>query len=114
METRKLTKLQLSFMSGYLGCLDEETMNMLVNEDESGFVKRVSRSDFDDGEETPQRFRTAASGLNKIGFFDDMDVHADLCGGKHLYVSFSEKGAKMIYQIGREAVTAGRAIIGPV
>lgn len=106
MEKIKLTKAQQSFLRGYLESLGDSTMEMLRQENEAGFVQSVKDSDFDDGEETPRNAQMTARMLNMLGAFDDMDIHMDQAGGRHLYIAFSEKGAKMLYQVGRETIEA--------
>lgn len=113
MEGINLTDAQHAFLRGYLGCLDCSVLGMLQREDVSGFVNSVKESDFDDGEETPAAARRVAKKLSALDVFSEMDIHHDRAGGQHLYVVFSEKGAKMLYLVGREAVSI-QGVLGTV
>ena len=108
MERINLTRPQKSFLRSYLDCLDEEAIEMLLREDESGFVGRLKELDFDDGECAHPSLLAVARNLDKKGAFSTMDVHFDRLGDPHLYVAFNETGAKLLYQVGREACRGRR------
>lgn len=106
MEIEKLTDRQREFLEDYFDNILSFDMDFDgIDKDE--FVKRVSGMDFDNGEpSTPGEIRVAKSLYHK-GMFDDFDIH-EAFFQKHIYLSFSKKGAETMYSLMTEAKLEGR------
>ncbi len=106
MEGVKLTENQKNFLEGYFEDILFADFNFEGMSEEE-FVERVSAMDFDDGSPALPGIVRVAKNLNAMGLFDDFDPH-DSVLGQHIYLSFSERGARLMFELMTEAKEAGR------
>lgn len=100
METAiRLTPAQRKFLAGYLpDILHGENAN-LARADRAEFVRRVAGLDFDDGEAASAQAQRIARNLHKAGLLSTLDIHADVAGGRHIYLIFSTAGAHALLEV---------------
>lgn len=104
-----LTKPQRDFLEGYFedilaGEFEFEGM------EKTEFVDRLSKMDFDDGMALGKTHVRVGRNLNRLGLFDDFDVHGMLRdeSQEHIYLSFNAKGAEIMWDLMTKAAAEGR------
>jgi len=107
-----LTKPQRSFLEGYFedvlaGEFEFEGM------EKAEFIERVSQMDFDDGMAMGTAHVRVGRNLNRMGLFDDFDVHGHIHGqsDEYVYLSFNSKGAEIMWDLMTKAAEEGRLLL---
>lgn len=105
----KLTRPQRNFLEGYFEDIlagDFEFDGM----EKQDFIERVSRMDFDDGMALGKAHVRVGRNLNRLGLFDDFDVHGIFQdeSQEHIYLSFNAKGAGIMWDLMVAAAGAER------
>jgi hypothetical protein len=101
-----LTKPQRAFLEEYFediltGGFEFEGM------EKAEFIKRVSSMDFDDGMASDAARIRVGRNLNRLGLFDEFDVHG-IVQADGIYLSFNSKGAEVMWGLMAKAAEEGR------
>lgn len=94
---KPLTRQQRAFMQSYLK--EILASDDLVNLEKKEFINRVSNMDFDDGDTSYPNVIAVAKRMKSLGYFDELDVHEDKLGGKHIYVEMNKKSAVYLWNL---------------
>lgn len=101
-----LTGPQKAFLESYFADILHGRDDFMASADEE-LVYAISDMDFDDASPAEPSTIRVANNLNAMGFLSDYDAH-DTRAGRHIYLGFSEKGAKVVVELMRKAEAEGR------
>ncbi|MCV9963639.1 hypothetical protein OIU34_17200 [Pararhizobium sp. BT-229] len=107
METKvKLTPPQKEFLEDYFEDILHGRADLLDKAD-ADVIDILRGMDFDDGAATTTHRVRIARNLREMGLLEEFDPHETKLG-THIYLSFSRKGAEVMFDLLKDAAAVGR------